>query len=39
MISAVNVCLLTYKDERLGVDMTFEELLKYHYEGSMKYFM
>jgi hypothetical protein len=39
MISAVNIGLLTYKDERLGVDMTFEELLKYHYEGSMKYFM
>jgi len=39
LISIVNIGLLTYKDERFGVDESFDDFLKYEYNGSMMDFL
>ena len=39
MLSLVNIGLLTYKDERFGIDESFEDYLKYNYANSMKHFL
>lgn len=39
ILSLVTVGLLTYKQERFGVDISFEEFLKHNYDNSMKAFL
>lgn len=39
MLSLINIGLLTYKDERFGVDESFEDFLKHNYDSSMKQFL
>lgn len=39
MLSFVNVGLLTYADERFGVDQAFEDLLAEQYDNSMREFL
>lgn len=39
MISILNVGLLTYKNEKFGVERSFEDFLKVNYENSMKAFL
>ena len=39
MLSILNIGLLTYKEERFGIDETFEDFLKYNYDSSMKHFL
>lgn len=39
LLSIINVGLLTYKGEQFGVKHSFENFLKYHYNGDMKLFL
>lgn len=39
MLSVIKIGLLTYKDERFGVDESFEKFLKQAYDNSMKHFL
>ena len=39
MLSMINIGLLTYADERFGVDQSFEQFLKTQFNGSMKDFL
>jgi hypothetical protein len=39
MLSLVNVGLLTFADERFGVDETFENMLAENYDNSMREFL
>ena len=39
ILSILNIGLLTYKNEKFGVSESFEDFLKYNYDGSMRHFL
>ena len=39
MLTVLNVGLLTFKNEKFGVDISFEDFLKHQYDNSMKAFL
>ena len=39
LLSVINIGVLTYKDEKFGVNQSFEQFLANNYDGNMKNFL